>query len=319
MSEFYVYYGKSNTKYPATQCTCITCGKQFLVGTRWLADYKVLACSAACRKIYYAKINVEKALNEQTVWSSKEHYCERCGKLMLKKFGSGRFCSRACANLREHSEETKQKIAKAITGTTKVYKNRSAKINRSELFKIKYAQSPKTCTVCGAVLPFEGRKRKTCSETCRRALIGQVTARSAEKHGGNNNISGVRGTAKYGTYKGYVCDSSYELAFVIYCLDHNIPIQRNHTGFCYTYKDETHNYFPDFIINNDTYVEIKGYTTDLDKAKWDYFPSDVKFELIDKAKITPYITYCKQTYGDFVQLYDLNCPSWKDRLNKLGN
>ena len=30
---------------------------------------------------------------------------------MATKFGSGRFCSRFCANAREHSEETKAKIA----------------------------------------------------------------------------------------------------------------------------------------------------------------------------------------------------------------
>lgn len=319
MSEFYIYYGKSNTKYPATQCTCVSCGKKFLVGTRWLADYKVLACSAACRKIYYAETNKEKLLAEQSAWSSKEHYCERCGKLMQKKFGSGRFCSRVCANLREHSAETKQKIAKAITGTTKIYKNGRTKSSNHEYFLTKYSLAPKVCTVCGVVLPFESRKRKTCSEACRRVLIGQATQRSAEKHGGNNNILGVRGTAKYGTYKGYVCDSSYELAFVIYCLDHNIPLQRNHTSFCYKYKGETHNYFPDFIINNDTYIEIKGYATELDKAKWDAFPSDINFELIDKSKITPYIAYCKQTYGDFIQLYDVNCPSWKDRLKTGGS
>jgi hypothetical protein len=30
---------------------------------------------------------------------------------MTEKFGSGRFCSKACANSKNHSEETKQKIA----------------------------------------------------------------------------------------------------------------------------------------------------------------------------------------------------------------
>ena len=35
------------------------------------------------------------------------------------------------------------------------------------------------------------------------------------------------GRGKKGWYKGFFCDSSWELAYVIYCLDHNIDIKRN--------------------------------------------------------------------------------------------
>jgi hypothetical protein len=40
--------------------------------------------------------------------------CEKCGKEHDGKFGSGRFCSRACANSRVHSEETKERISKSL-------------------------------------------------------------------------------------------------------------------------------------------------------------------------------------------------------------
>lgn len=46
-------------------------------------------------------------------WVAEQHSCERCGKIMLEKFGSGRFCSKACANTREHSQETRNKLSKA--------------------------------------------------------------------------------------------------------------------------------------------------------------------------------------------------------------
>ena len=36
--------------------------------------------------------------------------CERCGKEHDGSFGSGRFCSRSCANSRKHSDETKRKM-----------------------------------------------------------------------------------------------------------------------------------------------------------------------------------------------------------------
>lgn len=40
--------------------------------------------------------------------------CERCGKEVLEKFGSGRFCSRACANSRIHSRESREKVSKTM-------------------------------------------------------------------------------------------------------------------------------------------------------------------------------------------------------------
>ena len=46
--------------------------------------------------------------------------CEKCGKYVedVDKFGSGRFCSRACANTRKHSDETKDKIRLGLTRKT---------------------------------------------------------------------------------------------------------------------------------------------------------------------------------------------------------
>lgn len=48
------------------------------------------------------------------------YLCERCGKVVedKDKFGSGRFCSRACANTRQHSAETKEKIRQGVNKET---------------------------------------------------------------------------------------------------------------------------------------------------------------------------------------------------------
>lgn len=42
--------------------------------------------------------------------------CENCKREHDGSFGSGRFCSRSCANRRVHSEETKQKMSDALIG-----------------------------------------------------------------------------------------------------------------------------------------------------------------------------------------------------------
>ena len=78
------------------------------------------------------------------------------------------------------------------------------------------------------------------------------------------------GRGHRGWYRGFWCDSSWELAFVIWCLDHNINIIRNTKKFKYIYKGDTHNYTPDFKLGY-FYIEVKGWETDKDKAKFDYF------------------------------------------------
>lgn len=40
--------------------------------------------------------------------------CERCGAEHDGSFGSGRFCSRSCANARDHSDETKKKTSNTL-------------------------------------------------------------------------------------------------------------------------------------------------------------------------------------------------------------
>lgn len=75
---------------------------------------------------------------------------------------------------------------------------------------------------------------------------------------GGYNPTGDRG--KKGWYCGYWCDSIWELAWVIYQLDHGLVFVKNTVRFQYTYGNKLRNYIPDFFIPaTNTYVEIKGY------------------------------------------------------------
>lgn len=48
--------------------------------------------------------NVEKRkANELATWIAEKHICEKCGKVMTEKYGSGRFCSQSCANSKDNS------------------------------------------------------------------------------------------------------------------------------------------------------------------------------------------------------------------------
>lgn len=114
--------------------------------------------------------------------------------------------------------------------------------------------------------------------------------------------TGKKNRYKAGWYKGIHCDSSWELIFVVYCLDHNINIERNIEPIVYYDENEKRSYFyPDFIVNNEL-IEIKGQKTENAIKKQQYAPN-VKF-LYD-VDLKPYKDYIIKKYGkDFIKLYE---------------
>lgn len=110
------------------------------------------------------------------------------------------------------------------------------------------------------------------------------------------------GRGKRGWYNGFFCDSSYELAYVIYCLEHNISIQRNTQKRQYIFEERIRNYTPDFIVNNEI-VEIKGFSTPQWEAKLLANP-DVK--VLYKKDLKHIFEYVIMKYGkDFINLYEV--------------
>lgn len=81
-------------------------------------------------------------------------------------------------------------------------------------------------------------------------------------------LGGLRvgsGRGKKGWYKGIHCDSSWELAFVVYHIEHNLHIERCTEVRHYTFNGEQHKYYPDFITDAGV-IEIKGIRID-DKTR----------------------------------------------------
>lgn len=70
------------------------------------------------------------------------YFCEKCGKEVFDKFGSGRFCSRECANSRSHSEETKKKISDSVKNNLSGFCSSSY---NSGISKVQ-------CTFCGKLI-----------------------------------------------------------------------------------------------------------------------------------------------------------------------
>ena len=114
------------------------------------------------------------------------------------------------------------------------------------------------------------------------------------------------GKGKRGWYKGYYCQSSWELAFVIYCLDFGINLIRNIDGFKYLWNGCERTYFPDFYLTDeDTYIEIKGYYNLRSKEKINQFPADKKIKVYCKKEMKSILQYVINKYGkNYTDLYE---------------
>lgn len=129
-----------------------------------------------------------------------------------------------------------------------------------------------------------------------KAKIAKAT--KDRKQGGYKQGSG-RG--KKGWYKGFYCDSSWELAYVIYCLEHSIDIKRNTEWRQYEWEGQIKNYIPDFIVNG-ALQEIKGYDSRQWRAKIAANP-DVK--VFFEKDLKEVFKYVRNKYGkDYIRLYE---------------
>jgi hypothetical protein len=135
-------------------------------------------------------------------------------------------------------------------------------------------------------------------EAARRERLSEIAL--ARGLGGYERGSG-RG--KKGWYCGYWCDSTYELVFVVWALDHEIPFERNTHVFHYEFGDKVLRWTPDFRLPDGTFVEIKGYLSDQALAKFAFFlPS---LQVLTLAELGPMLDYVRQQYGrNLAALYE---------------
>ena len=108
----------------------------------------------------------------------------------------------------------------------------------------------------------------------------------------------------HGNYMGIHCDSSWELAFLVYNIEHNIPIKRCNVQRTYINHDgKIRKYFPDFIINENIIIEIKGYENEDAKLKSQQNPDII---VLHKNEMIKYLEYVKNKYGNLFWevLYD---------------
>lgn len=77
-------------------------------------------------------------------------------------------------------------------------------------------------------------------------------------------------------YKGIKLHGKWELNYAKWLDKNNIKWYRPKEKFIYFFENKDHYYIPDFyLIDSKEYIEIKGYKTPKDDAKWSYFPKNL--------------------------------------------
>lgn len=269
---------------------CKTCGVTFIPSVGSKGTY----CSKQCH--HKDQGNISKAIAAQKQEAAKKDYesnprrCAQCSQVLLFIQRQNKFCSRSCSAINTNTarerhitpEFVAQQRARALANPQGWAKTRlGGKPNRAP-------RETRICLTCKK--PFEILKsnpRVSCSQSC--VQVGGLREGS--------------GRSKTGWYQGIYCGSTYELAFLIWHLDHKIPIARCTDKFTYTYQDKTHTYHPDFVVG-DTIYEIKGRLQPVDYVKI----TSANAVLVDKTQIKKYIDYVATTYHVA-----------KDKLYKLYN
>lgn len=186
------------------------------------------------------------------------YYCSKCGKAVYEKYGSGKFCSRKCANSRTFSKETNEKRSKS----NKAYfeKNPEArkrssiamqKVNAlrySKALEMHAIREKRYCQECNKPIAF-GNKTGFCkqhiglSETYRKKLSDKM----------KENLQ----NGKCKSWQSRNISSYAEKFFEKVLTENNIsfqrevPVKNNHSS----------NYFLDFLIiknNKKIDLEIDG-------------------------------------------------------------
>lgn len=176
--------------------------------------------------------------------------CENCGIEHEGTYKTGRFCSEKCArgfSTKAKRKEINQKVSKKL------------KKNFSEI---------KTCS-CGKLFETSNPRKKYCSESCgsHYSQLGGNKKKGAERKKGSGGLRPGGGKAKqlpYTNWLGYKMSLNKEEIEVAKILDEKrLNWNRNYKGFPYTTREgKLRKFFPDFIIDENKYIEYKGWVTE---------------------------------------------------------
>ena len=259
---------------------CNYCGKEYFVDAKVFKDTeKSGGKHYCCKECQFKGQRTGRYVN--CLNCGKEIYVSR--KQLEQK---NHYCSIECYHQNvnhshPHSDETKKKISESVkVSLLKSEKFICFKNQRDEL------KSIKKCPICHREFKVTlcDSNKIYCSKSC----YIQDHEMKFRKEGSTGGKREGSSRGRKGWYKGYYCDSSWELAYVIYNLEHEIKFKRNNQGFEYEFDGNIHKFYPDFILEDGTYIEIKGWLSKKDKVKISSF--NLSLKVIGEKEISIYLT-----------------------------
>lgn len=225
-----------------------------------------------------------------------------CGNPSIVRFKTGNYC---CSSAPQKCPAVRQRNANAQVGNSHslgrrgqipwnkgLTRNTDVRVSRGlEKTRQTKASNPEAVGF--------GRDSRHSADTKNR-----ISSRMKEVGGGYRPGSGA---GFKGSYRGIYCDSTWELAFLLWCEHKKYKVLRSTESFTYEWNGRSRKYYPDFLCRGRfgwRYVEVKGFVNEQWEAKKRAFPHDLV--LVDKTVMTteilPLVT---RVYGsDFVRLYE---------------
>ena len=235
--------------------------------------------------------------------------CVICGneyqlQLRKKQYEQGTYrktccneCSHKLSAQNTNLEEKNKNIGISLKGKSTWLKGMKRIIGENNINN-KWTKDPnwkpyKICPICNK--EFYNKKHKYCSEECRKIGRYQKLSNLAINH----NFGGYEPNSikkhHHGNYKGIHYDSSWELAYLVWNIEHNIDIKRCNEVRTYIAEDnKIHKYFPDFIVNNEI-IEIKGYFSKVAQLKAEQNPD---IHILKYEDLKDIIQYVINKYGN---------------------
>lgn len=266
---------------------CKYCGKIFETGRQLGGHISRCAKNPNIKNTINKIVKTKKQNNPQNEYNINCIICSNTFTLTLtdKQFKHGNYrktCCKECA-----LKLTAQNTDNAVKNE-KISKNLKGRYLKENVHIERY------CVECNSLIPIERHNSKFCSDKCKEKHWKEALSESLKgKTGGYRILSGNK-KHKSGKYDGIYFDSSWELAFYVYCIENNINISRCKEVRSYIYNDKQYKYYPDFQIQNKI-IEIKGYITEKTKCKIEQNP-DIIVLFFDDIKHC--IEYCQTKYGN---------------------
>lgn len=226
---------------------------------------------------------------------------------------TSRLCEYGCGKVAKYkySKSSKLSCSPNSAHCPAVCSKRHVTVQNSgiEPFKVIPTSTREKCIYgCGKRAKFKyQRSGKPCCSRNVSSCSAIQKKQSAKARGRKYQPHLNHGYGKSGWYKGIWCESSWELAWVIFHLEHKTPFTRCSDIFkCFDKEGIEREYHPDFKCLG-YWIEIKGWETEKWKLKASQFPYPEKLVVLRQKDLTEIFTYVLDKYGsNYTDLYEVN-------------